>query len=310
MQDPIQNRIEGIPRPSLTAAGLFVLLAALGQWATSALELALPGASVALLIALYYVPFVGVPLLLYARRRPGLGEAMRLDAPPALPMLTVALLALMSVYVASALSALWGAGLDALGLKSPGSLPPPQNERELIASILLSAALPAVAEEMLFRGVVLSAWESRGTFFAIGVSSALFALLHANLYGLPAFLLVGAVAGFAAWALRSVYAAIAYHTIYNAACLAIPYLLGQRGEMDAGAALSGSMMLSLALETAMLMGMMAVLLSSLWLRARARGVDPIPRIRRPLAYGERLAQWSAVLVMIASIVIVQVMANR
>ena len=234
MIDPIQNRIEGIPRPSLTAAGLFVLLAALGQWATSALELALPNASVALLIALYYVPFVGVPLLLYARRRPGLGEAMRLDAPPALPMLSVALLALMSVYVASALSALWGAGLDALGLKSPGSLPPPQNERELISSILLSAALPAVAEEMLFRGVVLSAWESRGTALAIGVSTALFALLHANLYGLPAFLLVGAVAGFAAWALHSVYAAIAYHTIYNAACLAIPYdALAGAGDGDA-----------------------------------------------------------------------------
>lgn len=311
MQDPIYNRIEGIKRPSLTAASVFVLLAVAGLWLSSLAEWALSVQGMAALNALYYLPFVGLPLLVYALRKPGLSEGLRLNPLPGLSALALALLALLSVYVASFLSFLWSLMLDSLGLTAPGTVPMPQTRSELALSILTMAAFPAVFEELLFRGFVLSAWETRGTAFAIGVSAALFALLHGNLYGLPAYILVGAVAGIVTWALDSVYAGITYHTLYNAACLAIPFLMGPQAEVGTDAAsFSVLRTAAMVMQTMMMEGLMAIVLYALWQRAKTAGVVLIPRIHRPLADRERILLAAAVLAMAASAVIVQMLAVR
>ena len=283
MQDPIYSKIERQPRPTLFAASGFVLLAAVGLWISTLLELLLPDASMAIVNALYYLPFMLLPVGLYMLRRPGLGSAMRLNALPVMPTLSAALLGLLSVYVASMLSAVWGAALDALGLHGLGGAPVPQNEAELMTSILTLAAMPAICEELLFRGFVLSAWESRGTWFAMGVTAVLFALLHGNLYGIPAYLLVGAVAGYLAFALDSLYAAMVYHTVYNASCL---------------------------VQTMMIIAMMAMLMATLRLRARREGIEPIPRIRRPLEGRDKAMLLAAVLVMAASMLILLVVSTQ
>ena len=308
MQDPIYAKIESTPRPTLFAASGFVLLAAIGLWVSTLLELLLPNAGAALINALYYLPFTVLPVGLYMRRRPGLGAGMRLNAPPLMPTLSAALLGLLSVYVASLISAAWAAGLDALGLRSLGGVPVPGNERELIASVLSLAAVPAVCEELLFRGFVLSAWESRGTRYAIGVTAVLFALLHGNLYGIPAYLLVGAVAGFLAFALDSVYAAMVYHTVYNTACLVIPYLAaGQAGE---DVAIDAAAVFSLAVQAVMIAAMMAMTIMTLRLRAGHAGIVAIPRIRRPLEGRERAMLLAAVLAMVASMVILLILTMQ
>lgn len=305
MQDPIYEKIESTPRPTLFAASGFVLLAAAGLWVSSLLELLLPGASMALINALYYLPFTVLPVGLYMLRRPGLGTGMRLNAPPLLPTLSAALLGLLSVYVASLLSAVWAAGLDALGLRGLGGVPVPGNERELIMSVLSLAAVPAVCEELLFRGFVLSAWESRGTRYAIGVTAVLFALLHGNLYGIPAYLLVGAVAGFLAFALDSVYAAMIYHTVYNTACLVIPYLAA--GQAGGDVTIDAAALFSLAVQAVMIAAMMAMTMMTLRLRAQRAGIVPIPRIRRPLEGRDRAMLLAAVLTMAASMLILLVL---
>ena len=308
MQDPIYAKIESTPRPTLFAASGFVLLAAVGLWVSTLLELLLPNAGAALINALYYLPFTVLPVGLYMRRRPGLGAGMRLNAPPLMPTLSAALLGLLSVYVASLISAAWAAGLDALGLRSLGGVPVPGNERELIASVLSLAAVPAVCEELLFRGFVLSAWESRGTRYAIGVTAVLFALLHGNLYGVPAYLLVGAVAGFLAFALDSVYAAMVYHTVYNTACLVIPYLAA--GQSGGDVAIDATAIFSLAVQTVMIAAMMAMTMMTLRLRARHAGIVAIPRIRRPLEGRERAMLLAAVLAMVASMVILLILTMQ
>ena len=308
MQDPIYNRIKSQPRPTLFAANGVVLLAAVGLWISSLVESLLPDAGIALVNALYYLPFMVLPVGLYMLRRPGLGDAMRLKALPVLPTLSAALLGLLTVYVASMLSAAWAACLDALGLRGLGGVAVPQSERELLVDILTLAAMPAICEELLFRGFVLSAWESRGTWFAIGVTGSLFALLHGNLYGIPAYLLVGAIAGFMAYALDSVYAAMVYHTVYNTACLVIPYLASNREAADV--TIDAAAIFSLAVQTAMIASMMAMLLATLRARARREGIEPIPRIRRPLEGRDRAMLLAAVLVMTASMVILLILSTR
>jgi len=308
MQDPIYAKIESTPRPTLFAASGFVLLAAVGLWVSSLTELLLPDANMAVINALYYLPFTVLPVGLYMMRRPGLGEAMRLNALPLLPTLSVALLGVLTVYVASMVSAAWGGCLDALGLRSLGSAPVPRDEQALLASVITLAAMPAICEELLFRGFVLSAWESRGTRYAIGVTAVLFALLHGNLYGLPAYLLVGAVAGFLAFALDSLYAAMVYHTVYNTTCLVLPYLASEQGGGDV--AIDAAAVFSLAVQTVMIAAMMAMLMASLRLRARRYGIEPIPRIRRPIEGRDRIMLSAAVLEMIASMLILLILAKQ
>ena len=50
----------------------------------------------------------------------------------------------------------------------------------LLYAFILAPILPAIAEEALFRGVVMSGLREFGNFFAIMLSGALFALMHGN----------------------------------------------------------------------------------------------------------------------------------
>ena len=310
MQDPIYSRIN-IPRPTLTAASGFVLLAALGLWVSELALSFLPLGAQAIAAtecALYYLPFIALPVALYMRRRRGLAGAMRLNPLPASGALTAVLLALVTVFCCSALATLWGWALDALGLRAIGGAPTPANRAELMLSIVTMAAVPAVCEELLFRGFVLSAWESRGTVYAICVSAALFSLMHGNLYGLPVYMLVGVVSGFACHAFDSLYVGIVYHTVYNAACLVLSFLVSGQG--DAAPEMSASLVFSVALDAVMSLSVIAMLLSVAVLRAH-RGERPlIPRVRRPLSRRERLTLWAALLVMLATLVIVAAIALK
>ena len=290
MQDPVYERVANTPRPTLSAAGAMVLVTTAGLWLTSLLawKLALTGDGEGLVNLMFYVPFVLLPIAIYAARRPGIGASLRLNPMPPLSTLTVALLALMSVYAASGFTLAWQWLLGRLGL-TPHPVPEgPDSQRALILGVIAMAAVPAVCEELLFRGFVLSAWESRGTWFAAGLATVMFALLHGNLYAWPAYLLVGGLAAYLVVRLDSLYAGITFHTVYNTACLVIPYLARSRGTGDAEAAVTGSELAGIGLELALVLLVMAMLLYPLRARSRTMGIEPIPRIRRPLSLAERL----------------------
>lgn len=61
-----------------------------------------------------------------------------------------------------------------------------------VMMVVLAVIGAPLAEELYFRGMLLSALEGVGPrWIAVGVSSALFALAHANIYAFPAFLALG-----------------------------------------------------------------------------------------------------------------------
>lgn len=278
------------PRPTLFAALGLMLIAVIGLWLSSLLvAYGLPelgNIQEFVTDAVYYLPFVLVPIALYCSRRPGLGEAMRLGPMPPLSTLTVVLAALMSVYMASAVNGVWSLLLDGIGLHEPEVVVEIASSRELMLAIIHTAAIPAIFEELLCRGFVLSALESRGTRFAIWTSALMFALMHGNVYGLPAYLLVGVVSGFLVFALGSIYAGIVYHTVYNTAILAVIYMIPEL-QQDVPAEPSEGIGLSVVFD-ALLIGLsLYLLLRSVDLRRRIRGIEPVPRIREPLRRGER-----------------------
>ena len=299
-------------RPSVSAAAWLALLAAAGLWAATLLEIFFRPAGVAarelFTVVIYYIPFVLLPVILYGRRRRGLSDGLRLNPMGSiLSTLSVMLLGVLCVYAASAIDSVWVGLLDAMGLKEPASGLETGPGISVTLQVVTSALIPAVCEELLFRGVVFSAFEERGTWRAIWLSAAVFALMHGNLYGLPAYFLVGAMSGFIVFAMDSLYAGMLFHTTYNAAILVIVHLISAQPPAAAeAAAISG---IGVALDVIMTLLMIAGLVVPLNARRVLAGIEPVPRNRQGLTGREKALIIAMIALMAVNLVVIQVLTQ-
>ncbi|GJP42023.1 hypothetical protein CLOM_g4362, partial [Closterium sp. NIES-68] len=91
---------------------------------------------------------------------------------------------------------------------------------DVLQLFLWVAVSPAVAEELLFRGLLLTALQDRlGRIDAAMLSAALFALFHLSLSLFFPNMALGIAAGLLAVYSNSVLPAVALHTTYNASAL-------------------------------------------------------------------------------------------
>lgn len=90
------------------------------------------------------------------------------------------------------------------------------NEAYLIITFCL---LPAVSEELLFRGVVLAEYEKNGVFMAVIMSVLYFSMSHFSLSRLPVYIFSGIVLASAAYATRSVFVTMLIHMLNNTVVL-------------------------------------------------------------------------------------------
>lgn len=81
--------------------------------------------------------------------------------------------------------------------------------------LLAYALLPAIGEELLFRGILREAYEKHGGLVAILLPAILFTTMHFQPSGIPVYLFSGLLLGFTAYICRSVTAAVVAHFLYN-----------------------------------------------------------------------------------------------
>lgn len=230
----------------------------------------------------YYLAFAALPVCLLARRRPGLWRAYRPYPISGLRVLTVVALALLGVLVFTDLSALWTLLLEALGLPlGGGDIPLPASAPGLVLCVFCIAALPAVCEEFVFRGAILSSFEPNGTRRAIWITALLFALLHGSLAGFPVQFLIGAVLGWLVVCSDSIYAGLIYHTTHNAAMVLMQFVANRRMpdvEVESMMQAVGGWLgiFQLLLELLVLGMMMLFALKMFGMTARLRGVEFTP----------------------------------
>lgn len=122
---------------------------------------------------------------------------------------------------------------------------------------LLTALIPAVVEEMLFRGYVqqrlLQRWPA---FLAIGISSVLFALMHLDsIHHIIAVLPLGILLGVLAYRTKSIVPGIVFHGLHNLYCGGFD-LLGQTVTSHLSDSAAGIALL-VTLGSALLMGLPA-----------------------------------------------------
>lgn len=86
---------------------------------------------------------------------------------------------------------------------------------EIIASVLAVAFVPAVAEEIMFRGAIMSTLRKYGDGTAILVSAIIFGLFHTNMVQIPFAFIVGVILGWAVVYSGSMLPAILIHFTNN-----------------------------------------------------------------------------------------------
>jgi len=93
-------------------------------------------------------------------------------------------------------------------------------------TILVIVVLPAVVEELFFRGVMFSALERCGTWPALLLTSVAFAMIHGDLYNFAGPLAAGMVYGYMTYVLDSVWPALFAHLLNNGLMLALHHMAG------------------------------------------------------------------------------------
>jgi len=160
-------------------------------------------------------------------------------------------------------------------------------DRPIWLSWSLIALLPAIGEELLFRGWVQSAligaWPSRGRVVAgVLVQAVCFAVFHLLPERMPQTFALGLVAGVLTLATRSLLPAIACHAAHNSMPLAMLWLAGGlSGSVDttsaATAAATGVNLSAGTLVAAM--ASVAVGAAIIWLAMRGRPASGFGRLR-------------------------------
>lgn len=299
-------------KPSVFAASFLFLLAGMGKlvgeyvaWPFVFLAGRLfggvdAGAQSQLTQFLYYILFVALPVMLYARRDPGIASHLRIEPLKGRVAALSVLTAAVAVLFINCVSQLWFILVQCMGGTIPASgVAAPTTVRGLASAVILSAVLPGICEELLFRGLMLSAWEERGSLRAVTTVSLLFTLLHGNLLGIPSEFICGVLLACIVISSGSLFAGMVFHTVFNSTLLIASYW-ARTVETDAEAAYTGALSLLPFLLGALLFGSILMFLMRRFRALRLRdgrktfGVPPCPE--RPVRMSELVVQISGIIV--------------
>ena len=99
-------------------------------------------------------------------------------------------------------------------------------------SVLVIVVLPAMIEELFFRGVMFSALERCGTWTALLLTSVAFAMIHGDLHNFAGPLLAGMIYGYMTYILDSVWPALFAHLLNNGLMLFLYHMTGTYSSLD------------------------------------------------------------------------------
>jgi len=143
--------------------------------------------------------------------------------------------AVLATVAGRVAAGVWGAALSYFDVDIPTqNLDPsrlfPAGALGVAMTFLVAAVLAPLAEEVVFRGILLSALEHRwGAAVAIAGSSALFAAMHISPFAIPPIFVLAVVLGWLFVRTRSLTVCIVAHGVFNGIGLALLYALRSAG---------------------------------------------------------------------------------
>ena len=82
-------------------------------------------------------------------------------------------------------------------------------------AVISVAILPAITEEFLYRGIVVTEYERNGVALAVVLSALTFALIHFDLVKIPVYFFHGIILALVLYATRSLFASMIIHAANN-----------------------------------------------------------------------------------------------
>jgi sodium transport system permease protein len=221
---PRRSQLKPVARPPLEAAlAWFCVLFVLFFYLGSALQTAdLHWGLVATLWGVMLAPTIA----LSAWAKWDLDNTFSARAPAARVWPAALVLAVSGVIVVGNLNVL----IESLGLKPPtayleqmgGLIDSPEGILGWAAAFFVLAITPAICEEFLFRGFLLSSLKGRvNDWAAIGLTAVLFGLFHLDVYRFFGTTALGVLLGYMTLRTRSVLPAVAMHAINNGIAVAL-----------------------------------------------------------------------------------------
>jgi membrane protease YdiL (CAAX protease family) len=157
-------------------------------------------------------------------KRINIWETFRFNRIKVLPAVFIVLTVIPASYAASMFNNIVIYLLQSIGnIPNPG-IPTPQNIPELLLGILIIAVAPGICEEMMHRGLLLRAYEKRGTYKAVVIVSILFGLFHFDVTNFFGPVLLGLLIGYYVVRTNSILAGMLAHFLNNAFAELVQYL--------------------------------------------------------------------------------------
>lgn len=154
-------------------------------------------------------------------------RTFRFNRVKVLPMLLILAIAAPASYAASMFNNAVIYLLQSLGKVPNPGIPTPANIPELLAGILIIAVVPGFCEEMMHRGLLLRAYEKRGSYKAVVIVSILFGLFHFDITNFFGPVLLGLLIGYYVIRTNSIIAGMFAHFLNNAFAEIVQYVIKQ-----------------------------------------------------------------------------------
>ena len=177
-------------------------------------------------VGLQELLIIGIPAFFLIIRRKNYYKPL-FKKPDAWSIGLVSLAAVSFSLAAILISVIWIVLLQGLGinLPLPNNLPKADGLFELAMAMFLAAIVPAVSEEMMFRGILQTFLKNRLSQSKANILSAsIFALLHFSVHGFAALFVIGLFLSMIVNRYQSLWLAIVFHGLYNAVVIVLQSL--------------------------------------------------------------------------------------
>ncbi len=108
----------------------------------------------------------------------------------------------------------------------------PNTGPELILTLILMAVVPAIIEELFFRGLIFDSFLRMGPWWALAVSSVTFGIMHQLPLRIPSMIAVGFILAIFKYKTRKLTASMVVHVVYNSFIVGITFAAGRFMNFD------------------------------------------------------------------------------
>ncbi|MFZ5988298.1 MAG: CPBP family intramembrane glutamic endopeptidase [Bacillota bacterium] len=180
--------------------------------------------------------FILFPVLFYLiKNKIDIKEVLRFNKLDLLPAFLIILISLPAYLGALSLNVIALYVIQFTGYTPDSSMPTPENLGELLVVVLVVAVSPAICEEILHRGVLLKAYERRGSVKAVVISSILFGIFHYDITNLAAPVFLGLLIGYYVVRTNSIFAGMLAHFLNNFISVLFQYFMSKSDSVSESA---------------------------------------------------------------------------